>query len=284
MTAGYLIPPSGISFGGEGKKHPIAAAAPFVKPKEKWGADHLYAFLNSLPDEAMLSLMKGLGMVDSKAGLGVLRGKSKDVREIQKQALWLSTNILAYPFRDETTLNYHELVAWVASSAGVKRAIVGTQSTFILEREVQKQIFAELWDKLTPKQREELLKNIDPNDHIKDKAAIAALSGAGALGVLSLTVAFSGFAFYTTMAVTVSTVAGFFGLTLPFAAYAGASSLIAFLSGPVGWAIMGLAALGGLALAGRADVKKTTAFVCQVHALKVAALVADGVPEKDVFG
>jgi len=46
---------------------------------------------------------------------------------------------------------------------------------------------------------------------------------------------------------------------------------------------MGLAALGGLALAGRANVKKTTAFACQIHALKVAALLAAGTPERDVF-
>lgn len=279
-----LLLPYSVSFGGDDKKKPISEASAFVKPKEKSGADHLYEFLNALPDEVMLSLMKGLGMVGEKARPDVLKGKSKDVREIQKRALWLSSNILSYPFRDETTLDYHQLATWVASSSGVEKSVVKAGSTFKLERETQKQIFAELWDKLKPEQRRELLDRIDPNGHIQDKAAIAAMTGAGALGVLSLTVAFSGFAFYTTMAVTISTVAGFFGFTLPFVAYAGASSLVAFLSGPVGWAIMGLAALGGVALAGRANVTKTTAFICQIHALKIAALVEAGIPEKDVFG
>jgi len=157
-------------------------------------------------------------------------------------------------------------------------------STLILEREIQKQIFANLWDKLKREQRLKLLEKIDPNGHIHDKAAIAAMTGAGALGVLSLTVAFYGFAFYTTMSVTICTVAGFFGLTLPFVAYAGSSTLVAFLCGPVGWAIMGLAALGGVALAGRPNAKKITAFICQIHALKIAALIDAGVPEKAVFG
>ncbi|MEZ4731397.1 MAG: hypothetical protein R3E79_30125 [Caldilineaceae bacterium] len=136
---------------------------------------------------------------------------------------------------------------------------------------------------MSVEQRQELLNKIDPNGKIKDKAAIAALTGSGAIAVLSTSVAFSGFAFYTSMSVAISTVAGFFGLTLPFAAYTGASSVVAFLSGPVGWAIAGIAALGGIALAGRANVTKTSAFISQIHALKVAALIEAGIPEKEIF-
>ena len=263
---------------------PIAKAAPLVKFKEKWGADHLYEFLNALPPEEMLSLKKSLGLVDEKAGVNQLKGKSQDVRDIQRHALWVSSNSLAYYFRDPSALDYHnDVVAWVAGKAGVDQKLVDSAPTFTLEREILKKLFSQFWDKLDEKQRLELLDKIDPNGTIKDKTAVVALSGAAALGTLSATVMFSGFAFYTTMSVTISTVAGFFGLTLPFAAYTGASSLVAFLSGPVGWAIMGLAALGGLALAGRANPIKTTAFVCQIHMLKVAALLAANIPEREVF-
>lgn len=264
--------------------NPIAKAAVWVKSGERWTADHLYDFLNALPNSSLLALKKALELVDETAGLDALKGRSKDVREIQKQALWISSNVLAYPFRDETVLNYHSLVAWVATDAGVAPDLIAAKSTFAIEREIQMQLFAQLWDKLTVKQREQLLEKIDPHGSIKNKAAITALGGAGALAALSVTVAFTGFAFYTTMAVTISTVAGFFGLTLPFAAYTGASTLVAFLSGPVGWAIMGVAAVGGVAYAGRANAKKTAAFICQIHALKVAALIEAGVPEKDIFG
>ena len=72
-------------------------------------------------------------------------------------------------------------------------------------------------------------------------------------------------------------------LTFPFAVYMAASSLVAFLCGPVGWALMGVAAAGGLALAGSASFKEASAFVLQIHALKVAALVAVEAAEADVF-
>ncbi len=97
-----------------------------------------------------------------------------------------------------------------------------------------------------------------------------------------VTVAFTGFAFYTTMSVTIATVAGAVGVTLPIATYTTASSVVGILSGPVGWAILGVAALGGLALAGRANLQKTTALIDQIHALKVEALIAAGVREQDV--
>ncbi len=286
MTAGYLAVPASFCIGsGEKleKLERIGEAAKNVKPRVRWTADHLYEFLNSVPDDGMLSLKKGLGMVDKNATLSVLNGKSKDVREIQKRALWISNNLIAYPFKDETTLNYHELVSWVASYSGIKEETIRNASTFTLEREIQKQSFAELWDKMSESQRKIILGKIDPDGHIADKAKIAALGGAAAVAALSTSVAFFGFAFYSTMSMMISTVAGFLGVTLPFAAYTGASSLVAFLSGPVGLAIVLLAAFGGVALAGRADPKQTAAFVFQIHALKVAALIAAEVPEKDIF-
>ncbi len=90
MTTGFLTLRANISFGSKEMGKPISTAAPFVKPKAKWDADHLYEFLNALPDESMLSLMKGLSMVNEEAGLDILQGKSKDVRAIQKRSLWLS--------------------------------------------------------------------------------------------------------------------------------------------------------------------------------------------------
>ncbi len=261
----------------------IAKAAPFVKPKEKWTADHFYDFLNALPADAMLALKKSLGILNAEATEVQLKGSDQDARDIQKHALWVSRNVLTYPFQDETKLNYHDLAAWVCGKAGVSEGVIDSAPTFALERELYKLLFANMWDKLNLQQRKELLAKVDPNETIKDKAAIAALSGAGALAALSTTVAFAGFAFYSTMSVTIATVAGAVGVTLPFATYAGASALIGVLSGPVGWAIMGVATLGGVAFAGRANLQKTTALIAQLHALKVEALIAAGVPERDVF-
>jgi len=265
------------------RQKPMAKAAPFVKPKEKWTADHFYNFLNALPADTMLALKKSLGILSSDANETHLNGSEQDARDIQKHALWLSSNILAYPFRDAAKLNYHDLATWVGGKAGLDQPLIQNAPTFVLERELLKHLFPQMWDKLTKQQREDLLAKVYPNGTIKDQAAIVALGGAGALAVLSGTVAFTGFAFYTTMSVTIATVAGTLGVTLPFAFYAGASSLVGVLFGPVGWAIMGTVALGGVVLKGSPNLQKTTALIYQLHALKIEALVAAGVPEKDVF-
>ena len=265
------------------KQESIARAAQFVKPKEKWTADHFYRFIIALPEDSLLALKKSLGILNVDAKKIQLKGNDQDALDIQRHAIWLSSNVLTYPFRDKTKLNYHDLVSWVCSKTGVSQDLIQSLPTFALEQELQKLLFAQMWDQMDPQQREELLATIDPNGTIKDRAAIVALGGAGALAALSATVAFTGFAFYTTMSVTIATVAATAGVTLPFATYAGASTLVGVLSGPVGWAIMGAAALGGVALAGRANIQKTAALIGQLHALKVEALIAAGVPEIDVF-
>lgn len=261
----------------------MARVARFVKPQEKWTADHLFEFLRALPPAAMLDLKRSQGLVHRDSTEKELFGPEPDARSIQDHLLWLSSNFFAYPFRDVTGHSYHDTVTWVAKKADVHKALVDTSVTFALERELHKLLFAQLWDKLTPDQRRNLLKKIDPTESIADKTAIAAMGGATAITALSGTVAFAGFTFYTTMSMTIATVASAVGVTLPFAAYTGASAVVGVLSGPVGWAIAGAAALGGAVLAGRPNVRKTTALVAQIHALKIEALRAAKVPEHEIF-
>lgn len=257
-----------------GVQNPMAKAAPFVKTGEIWSADHLFMFLSALPPPALLQIKKSQGMLKEDAVEAELQGPVEDARSIQKQLLWLSSSVFAYPFKDETALSYHEEVKWIAKKAGVDDAMLRSSTTFKLESELHRLLFAQMWEKLSPEQRADLLTKLDPNGTIKDKAAITSMSGAGALVALSGTVAFTGFAFYTTMSVTVAAVASAVGATLPFATYTGASAAIGLLSGPIGWAIAGASALGGLALAGRANVRKTASLVAEIHALKIEALRA----------
>lgn len=264
------------------QRRPIAKAAPLVKHGEIWSGQQFTEFLHALPQDAILDIKKSLGISENATEPGS-KNRESDVLEIKKELLWISSNVLTYPFKKHKNIDYHELVTWTCKKAGVSSALIHKCATFQLEHELYKLFFAELWDKLNEKQRADLLLKIDPNGAIKNKAGLAALGGAGALAALSAAVSFSGFAFYTTMSVTIHAVASAVGVTLPFATYAGASTLVGVLSGPVGWAIIGLAALGGLALAGQADVQKTTAFLCQIHALKIEALVEAGVDEKKIF-
>ena len=264
-------------------RKPISTAAPFVLPKLKWAPSHLIGFIKALPKDARLALKKSVDLLPSGATVADLMSGEQDAKDIQKRVLWLSSNILTYPFKAASNLDYHALVTWVSAESGVAKSIVNSAATFTLERELFKMLFAQLWDKMTTKQRQDLLIKVDSAGLIKDKAAMAALGGAGALAALSTTVAFTGFAFYTTMSVAIASVASAIGVVLPFAVYGSAASLIGILSGPIGWAIMGLSAIGGMALAGRANLQKTTAFVARIHALKVEALAAGGVPEKSIF-
>lgn len=255
---------------------PIAKAAPYVRADQVWQPDHLRAFLEALPPAEIARLKQCLGMDE-----GHQDSVEADARAVEKQALWVSSNVLTYPFRDR--LDPHAMCLWVLSKTSPKGSAAFDGPTFFVERELQKRLFAELWSRLNEEQRVKLLQGIDKDGSIKDKAAIAAMSGAAAVVTLSATTAFAGFAFYTTMSTTIAAVAAAMGVTLPFAVYAGASTVVGILSGPIGWAVVTVAALGGLALAGRANVQKTTAFVMLLHSLKVEALMAAGVNPSTIF-
>jgi hypothetical protein len=103
------------------------------------------------------------------------------------------------------------------------------------------------------------------------------MSGTAMIALLATTVYFAGFAFYATMSTAIAAAAGILGITLPIGVYTGAAALVAILSGPVGLVIVGLGTAGSVVLLGRANLKKTTAFVLQMHGLKVAALQNSGI-------
>lgn len=250
---------------------PLVRMARFVEPEINWTARQLNVFLDELPDTGLLSLKQGLGLLEGTASTADLAGTPEDQRQIKKQLLWVSSNIFKYPVSDIEGIPYHDLVKWVASKTSVDQEIVKSCTTYPLERAINEQAFAMLWDSLDESRRKELLATIDTAGRIQDHAGVAALGGSAALGVLSATTYFSGFAFYTTMSTVISTIAGWAGVTLPFAAYTGASSIAAFLSGPVGWALLALGGAVGAAMLGRANWSKTMAFIIQLHSLKAAS-------------
>jgi uncharacterized protein YaaW (UPF0174 family) len=268
---------------GEKKPQGLAAVNACVEPKLSWTYTELNEFLSVLPDECLVSIQKSLELVAHDAKDVQITDREKAQREVQTGLLWVSSHLVSYPFRNEAKIQYHELVKWVGSDLGVDQWILDTQPTLVVERAIQEKLFVDIWDKMSKDQRRELLEKIDTNGYLKDHAAIASLSGAGALAALSLTVHLAGFAFYTTMSTVICAAAGFFGVTLPFAAYTGASTLVAFLTGPVGWLLLAVAGAAGVALAGRANPRKTAAAICQIHAIKVAALESSEKKDDRIF-
>jgi uncharacterized protein YaaW (UPF0174 family) len=230
-----------------------------------WTEVDLNDFLGRLSGDELASLREAVKLdqpTDAPAG----------VAEIKKQLHKHFNNVVVRQLSSADNIQYHDKVKWVARKVGVYDEIIESQSTFVVERELSKKLFSDIWDKLNEAQRKQLLSQIDPNGLIKDVAGTVALGGSAALAALSATVSLSGFAFYTTMSVAISQLASVFGVTLSMGAYTGMSSLVAFLSGPIGWAIAGVAGAVGLAVGGRADLQATTAAILQIHLTKVAQL------------
>ena len=261
-----------------------------VKPGLNWTGKELNELLLKLPPEAHLSIRQALDISKPRDTIKNLVGDAQaQALQICDGLQWASNNYVGYYLvADKKNVPYHETVQWAARKADVDESIVGTQVTIVVEHELQKKLFADIWGALKPVQRLELLTKIDTGDKIADKIAIAAGSTAAAMSALVGAEYLAGFAFYTTMSSTICMLAGSVGATLPFAAYAGASTLVGILTGPIGWAcIAGMVTIGAaawLAHAGpsRTDPKHTVAAVCQIHALKVAILTASGVNIDDL--
>lgn len=249
---------------------PADPLTPYVQRNAQWNAADLDAFLLNLSDQRRLNVKKALDLLPAEATSADLTTKDGDIDEIKEDLVWESSHLFTYLFKDTDTVDYHPIVQWVAGEYAIDRSVINTASTFELERQIMEKVFSSLWDSLSTEQRSELLRDINPQQSW-DQALLAA-SGPLALTMLSSTVYFSGFAFYTTMSVTINAVAGFFGLTLPFGVYAGASTLVSFLTGPIGWVLI---AVGAISILGSADEAETAAAIIQMHLIKVDVLMAN---------
>lgn len=238
----------------------------YIKPEARWSSLELDDFLHQLKEDDQKLVMASLGF-------GV--NENYDVDKIKKRVLWNATSIASYPFKNKLDYDYHQdILQWLAAEYSVDENYISNGSSFSLERKIVESVFVQVWDKLTPEQRREALDGVGKKG--VDLSEIALIGGVSALAALSGTVYLTGFAFYTTMTTVIAYSAGIFGITLPFAVYAGATSAVAAISGPIGWAILGLASLGTAVFMGRASHAKTAAFVAQLHDIKIRALEREG--------
>lgn len=194
--------------------------------------------------------------------------------EIEKEACWVSSHWVTYKFKD---FDYHETVKWVAKKTGVEKAECEYATTFQLEHSICEKLFARMWDKLSVEQRKTLLK--DAGFSSSDIPGIAAVGGGAAVLALGAAANLAGFSFYILMAKTlVPVVSAITGATA-----ATTITAVSVLCGPVGWAIGGCCLVGGSLAVGRADVDRTTAFVVQVHLIKIDAMKKSGIDCQDYF-
>lgn len=244
-----------------------------VKPDAKWGPAELNAFLKGLPDRAMFQLLKGIGKP-------CWQDRETDVLTFQNYFLWESNNVLLYYTTTSEKIDYHGTVVWVAEQIGVDPWVIKTQPTFIVERAIFRHIvtntFPKAWEKMSREKRLEFIKKIDTK-HKLNGTEIASMSGVAALATLNASVYFAGFAFYTTMSMTIAAIGGLAGVTVPFFVYVGASTTVGVLTGPIGWTCLAVvASVGAVSYLGKASNQKTLGMIYQLHMLKVQALEAAG--------
>ena len=192
------------------------------------------------------------------------------VANIKKKLVWRRYNKINYWLHGKTNLEYHkDYVIWAAKKCEIDDGVCRTLSTFDLEQEIYKKHFADLWDKLTEKQRMELLSKIEQTSgSVGNKVAIVGMSGAAAISALSVTAAFTGFSFFTSITTAMAVAAGWVGVTLPFAAFTTATTTASILTGPIGWCIGGAAAVGGGIAAGWPDKDLIISFAMTSNAIK----------------
>ncbi len=246
---------------------------PFVHPDSKVTESEFEEFLNHLPlNQKQLLLLSLCKSESQKQEIEAMQNVSPD--EIIKEAKWMSSHWITYPFK---TFDYHTMVQWVAKKLSIHEAVVGNATTFQLEHLICEKMFERMWDKLSPEEREKLLSELGSN--VSNISGIAAMSGAAALAALATTEALTGFAFYIFTAKTlVVAAATLFGVSAPTTI-----ATVSALCGPVGWGIAAVALAGGSLLIGGADLECSAAFVIQMHYLKITAMKNSEIDPKQYF-
>lgn len=153
---------------------------------------------------------------------------------------------------------YHQVLERVADHVGVSSAGLERE----LEARITEKLWTDIWNRLTPTQREELTRKL------QEEAGRAGVKGAktiaiGGAGLLAANL--GGFATYMMASTVVGALTGILGLTLPFGLYMGLSSAISVLLGPVGWVGLGLFAIWRL---GQPNMKKVTPAVVMLHTIR----------------
>jgi hypothetical protein len=254
--------------------NPLADAAD--PSKQSWDTADYKRFISLLPDESLWSLYVCVGLASAEAARPASLDRDATTAAIEKQVVWLSSSVFTWPFKDNN-VHYDELVRWVAGKYGVPSAVCSGASTFKVEQSITLQMFSGIWDTLDRAQRMEVLKKLDPASTLQNHAAIAAMSGTAAAGALAGAALLGGFGFYLAMSTFISSAAALLGMTAPWAVFQGASAVVGFLAAnPVGWLLLGVAAIASVAWLGGANAEKAAAFVCQVNMLRAAAWHEDG--------
>ncbi len=266
-------------------RDPIAKAAPLVHREVIWRVGYYLDFIAALPPSGVLALKKSLGRVPFEANESALKGTQTDLVEIAS-SLCQASSWFGY-CRNPADFDYHGMVGKVADQAGVDASKLKLASTFDAEQLLMEKTFVDIeksfvgqWEKMSLDERLKVLSRADPNEQVKDHAAIATKAGGSAIGSFNRLLKVASFLSGTSRPVVATTALGAasssIGVTLPFAAYTSMTTAISVVIGPLGWAATAVNVFS-VAWTSRPDTKKMAAFALTMHALKLDALrAADG--------
>lgn len=266
-TCGFTLNPFEIGRSLRSKYFPAPAdykdpLLPFIKCDKKVTQDDFFQLIANFDDEQKKTLWKSF----NKKELNY----TPSTTELLNAMHAVSRHWATRPFTD---FNYHETVKWTAEKLGIHKAVCDHATTFQLEHKICEHLFSQMWDKLTPSQKEQVLKEASlPAEYAQKSGAAICAAISATITTTAVTASAMGFAFYILMAKTVVVVAA---ATLGVSA-ATTITTISLFCGPVGWAVAGVAAVTTLSLIGRADVRKCAAFIIQIHMTKVNALGKSG--------
>ena len=160
-------------------------------------------------------------------------------------------------------VHYEEVVRDVAIKLGAKNLPTsGTASE--LERLAVGAAIEQMLSKASPVERKAILDELAKN---QTRSSGGLMTATGGLVLANL----SGFGLYVAASSSLAAITSAVGLTLPFAVYTGMSSLLATVTGPLGWAALAVVAVVKF---GGAEYKKTVPGVIAVASSR-ARLVAE---------
>lgn len=158
---------------------------------------------------------------------------------------------------------YEEVVSDVAKKLGAKN--LPSQCTASeLERLAVGAAVKQMLAKASPEERKGILTEFAKS---QKSSSTGLVTTTGALALANL----SGFGLYLAASTTLGAITSAVGVTLPFAAYTGMSSVLAAVTGPLGWAALAVAAIVKF---GGTDFKKTVPGVLAVATIR-ARLIAN---------
>ncbi|AVR44783.1 hypothetical protein C7S20_05605 [Christiangramia fulva] len=174
-------------------------------------------------------LFKNLNSEQKQVFQKLLNKKPGESFDIEKE---LSGIIMPLKGIFQKKLNYEEILQKINKHYNLQDT---TSSVQKMEEQLLLYKFKENYDKLSPEEKKKFqdeLNKVLENQNL-ESSQLASLGTVGALALAEL----SGMGLYIMASTLVGGLTSLLGITLPFAFYTGMSSFLAFVTGPVGWAI-----------------------------------------------